>query len=94
MAWVLSKEGHPRLRAAVGSVYRRWMSMDEAAALAWMEERTDSILSQLFDFATIILITDKARFDPVIEVAHIDIEGKQLQRHVRTEISCRPCNMR
>jgi hypothetical protein len=47
MSWVWEQKDHPRLKAALGSVYRRWIVQDKEAAMTWMEERTDFIPPEL-----------------------------------------------
>ncbi len=62
MTWVWEQKDHPRLKAALGSVYRRWIKQDEEAAMSWMEERTDFIPPEL-ESALITYLGKKSQED-------------------------------
>jgi hypothetical protein len=63
MEWVLEQGDHPRQRAAVSSVYRRWIRDDEEAALAWLEPRLEDRVPPELEGALVVYIGIKSQED-------------------------------
>lgn len=64
MEWVLEQKDHPRLRAAVATVFRRWIKTDREAAMAWMEPRVVEVPPEL-EGALVVYIGIKSEDDIV-----------------------------
>lgn len=62
LEWVLEQQDHPRLRAATSTVFRRWIQVDQPAAMAWMQGRLTNVPPEL-EGALVVYIGLESRND-------------------------------